>query len=72
MAVLSAKDVQPRAQDALTACPIYALREVRVDQAGDTLQLRGLVSSFYHKQLAQEVVRAVAEGVELVNSINVR
>lgn len=72
MAEFVAKDVQPRAQDALAASPIYALRELRVEQAGDTLLIRGLVSSFYHKQLAQEVVRAVAEGVEVVNSIHVR
>ena len=66
-----AKEVQPRAQKALAASPIYALRELRVDQTGDTLLISGLVSSFYHKQLAQEVVRAVAEGIEVVNSIHV-
>ena len=71
MATITAKDIQPRAQDALTASPICALRELRVDQTGDTLMISGLVSSFYHKQLAQEVVRAVAEGVEVVNTIHV-
>jgi hypothetical protein len=71
MAETFAKDIQPRAQRALTASPIYALRELRVDQTGDTLLISGLVSSFYHKQLAQEVVRAVSEGVEVVNSIRV-
>ena len=35
--------------------------------------LRGSVSSFYHKQMAQEVVRAVAgREVDVVNSIDVR
>ena len=71
MAETLAKDVQPRAQRALTASPIYALRELRVEQTGDTLLISGLVSSYYHKQLAQEVVRAVAEGIEVVNSIHV-
>ncbi len=71
MAETLAKDVQPRAQRALTASPIYALRELRVEQTGDVLMISGLVSSFYHKQLAQEVVRAVAEGIEVVNSIHV-
>ena len=66
-----AKEVQPRAQRALTSSPIYALRELRVEQTGDALLISGLVSSFYHKQLAQEVVRAVAEGIEVVNSIHV-
>ena len=39
---------------------------------GETLVLVGQVSSFYHKQLAQEIVRQHAEGVEVVNSIHVR
>ena len=72
MAECSAKDVQPRAQRALTASPIFALREVRVEQKNDALLISGLVSSFYHKQLAQEVVRAVAEGIAVVNSIHVQ
>jgi hypothetical protein len=72
MSVLTAKDIQTRAQNALHASPFYALRELQVEREGDTLLLRGLVSSFYHKQLAQEVVRHAAEGVEVVNSIDVR
>ena len=72
MAVISAKDGQPRAQSALAASPVYALRELQVEQQGETLLIRGLVTSFYHKQLAQEVVRHAAEGVEVVNSIHVR
>jgi hypothetical protein len=72
MSVVTAKDVQPRAQKALSGSPFYALRELQVEQDGDTLLIRGLVSSFYHKQLAQEVVRHAAEGVEVVNSIDVR
>jgi hypothetical protein len=71
MSIVTAKEVQPRAQQALQASPVYALREVQVEQHGDTLKLRGRVSSFYHKQLAQEVVRHAAEGVEVVNSIDV-
>ena len=69
--LVKVEDVQPRAQVALCASPIYALRELRVEQTGDALLISGLVSSFYHKQLAQEVVRAVAEGVEVINSIHV-
>jgi uncharacterized NAD-dependent epimerase/dehydratase family protein len=44
---------------------------LRVEQTGEALVLSGLVSSYYHKQLAQEVVRAVAEGLEVINSIHV-
>ena len=45
---------------------------LQVEHDGETLLMRGLVSSFYHKQLAQEVVRHAVEGVEVVNSIHVR
>ena len=72
MPVSTAKDVQARAQQVLAASPVYALRELDVEQDGDTLQIRGTVSSFYHKQLAQEVIRRAVEGVEVVNSICVR
>jgi hypothetical protein len=71
MPVLTAKDVQPCAQRALAACPVFALRDLQVEECGDTLVIRGLVASFYHKQLAQEVVRQAAEGVEVLNSIEV-
>jgi hypothetical protein len=72
MGVLTSKDIQKRAQKALRSSPFYALRELRVEQDGDSLLIRGFVCSFYHKQLAQEVVRHAAEGVEVVNSIDVR
>ena len=72
MPTLTAKDLEARAKKALAASPVFALRDLQVEQDGDTLLIRGMVSSFYHKQLAQEVVRHAAEGVEVVNSIHVR
>jgi hypothetical protein len=71
MPVLTAKDVQAKAQRALSESAVYALREVVIRSEGDTLVLVGQVSSFYHKQLAQELVRQHAEGVEVVNTIHV-
>ena len=71
MAEISAQDVGPRAQEALTASPVFALRDLRVEQRGERLLISGSVSSFYHKQLAQEVVRTVAGKCEVVNSIRV-
>ncbi len=71
MGVLTTKDVRQRAQKALEASPFYALRELQVEQDGGTLLICGRVTSFYHKQLAQEVVRTAAKGVEVVNSIDV-
>jgi hypothetical protein len=72
MPLVTATDAQTRAQLALSASPIYALRDLQVEHDGEMLLLRGIVSSFYHKQLAQEVVRHAVEGVEVVNSIHVR
>jgi hypothetical protein len=72
MGDVSAKDVQPRAQTALATSPIHELRELRIEQQNGALVIRGSVSSFYHKQLAQEVVRAVCREIELVNSVSVR
>jgi hypothetical protein len=72
MSERSAQDVRPLAQSALSGSPIFALRDLVVEQSEGTLLIRGSVTSFYHKQLAQEVVRAVANGVEVVNSICVR
>ncbi|HEX3997340.1 MAG TPA: BON domain-containing protein [Pirellulales bacterium] len=64
-----ASDLRTAAQAALTDGPIAALRGVRVEQAGNSLLLSGMVTSFYHKQLAQEQVRLAVGDVEIVNSI---
>ena len=73
MAESSAKEIQPRAQMALAGSPICELRELRVEPEGHGLVISGVVSSFYHKQLAQEAVRAICHGieVELINAIRV-
>ena len=72
MPITSPNDVQPRAQAALTSSPFYDLRDLQVEQHGEALLISGSVSSFYHKQLAQEVVRSVCKGIEVVNSIQVQ
>ena len=71
MAGQMTKDVRKRAQTALLRSPIYALRNLLVEQTTSALVISGRVSSFYHKQLAQEVVRAVADGIEVINSVDV-
>jgi osmotically-inducible protein OsmY len=76
MGQVSHRDVRPRAQSALSKSPIFELRELRVEQRNGVLVLSGIVSSFYHKQLAQEVVRNVCRQyqqaeTELINSIEV-
>jgi len=62
------------AQAALQASPFYDLRELTVSELDERrMALRGMVSSFYHKQLAQEVVLTLAKehGYRVVNSIEV-
>ena len=69
--LLNGVDVEIRAQVALATNSIFALRELRVERDGEVLIISGRVASFYYKQLAQEVVRAVARGVTVENSIDV-
>jgi hypothetical protein len=75
MSVSTARDVQAKAQLALSSSPVYALRELVVEHDGQTLVLNGVVTSFYHKQLAQEIVRQALEHDEVeadvVNEIKV-
>ena len=59
------------ARQALSDSPIYDLRDITVEESGDDLLLVGRVESFYHKQLAQELVRHLVGGIRLVNSIDV-
>lgn len=60
-----------RAQSALSASPIYELRFLRVETHNGGLVISGSVRSFYYKQLAQELVRSVANGTSVTNSIDV-
>jgi hypothetical protein len=71
MTVMSVEEVQPRAQAALANSPFYELRELQVEWRDDALLLSGRVSSFYHKQLAQEVVRSVCRDTDVINSVHV-
>ena len=66
-----ASEVVERAQRALKSSPIFALRELRVECEGEVLWIHGRVSSFYHKQLAQEAIRSLSSGWQVVNSIDV-
>jgi hypothetical protein len=71
MTAIAVDELQPRAQAALASSPFYELRELQVEWRDDALQLSGCVSSFYHKQIAQEVVRSVCRDTMVVNSIRV-
>jgi osmotically-inducible protein OsmY len=60
-----------QAQAVLSRSRIFDLRQLDVDHERDCVVLRGSVNSFYHKQLAQELVKAALDGVEVVNDIRV-
>ena len=68
----STSEVVRRAQMALSASPIYDLRELLVEKVGDALELSGYVESWHHKQMAQELVRAVAGRKSVINIVEVR
>ena len=60
----------PLAQ-AMRQSPIPALRKLAVEETDSAVVITGSVSSYYLKQLAQEVVLAAAGAVDLVNSVRV-
>jgi hypothetical protein len=71
MSVTSINTMRPRAQAALRSSPVYELRDLQVEPCDGALKVSGCVSSFYHKQLAQEAVRSVCKGIEVINTIRV-
>ncbi|QDT36397.1 BON domain-containing protein [Stratiformator vulcanicus] len=58
-------------QSTLERNPHLARRRLRVDQTDDRLVLSGNVDSFYHKQVAQESIRAASGGLRIVNDLTV-
>jgi len=64
-------DVASQAKAVLARSRIFDLRRLEVDQDGDCVVLRGRVDSFYHKQLAQELVRTALDGADVINAIRV-
>ncbi|NLF70547.1 MAG: BON domain-containing protein [Candidatus Anammoximicrobium sp.] len=59
------------ARAALRDSPVFALRNLDVSTAGGRLVISGTVNCFYHKQLAQEIVRSVVDGVRVTNAVSV-
>jgi hypothetical protein len=63
--------IATRAKAVLKRSRIFDLRALVVEQEDDCVVLRGSVDSFYHKQLAQELLKTEMEGVEVINEIRV-
>jgi len=48
------------------------LKEIQIGLEGNTVTLRGTVSTFYRKQVAQEAIRRHASGLRIVNQLKVK
>ena len=64
-------DIVEQARIALARSRIYVLRQIHVLPDGEAIVLQGHVDSYYHKQLAQELVRMAVDGTEVINDISV-
>jgi hypothetical protein len=71
MAEMLFTDIVEQARAQLKSSRIYVLRQLQVLPDGDAIVLRGNVDSYYHKQLAQELVRMTVDGAEVINDISV-
>ncbi|MGO8752192.1 MAG: BON domain-containing protein [Thermoguttaceae bacterium] len=59
------------ARERLRGSPYGSLRTVSCECKDGVLFLRGRLSSFYHKQLAQEVVARIVGVTQVINEIEV-
>jgi osmotically-inducible protein OsmY len=64
-------DAVAHVKEALERSAIADIRHLEVESDGERVLLSGIVGSFYHKQLAQELARYSVQGVEVANAISV-
>ncbi len=69
--MISTTHVANQAVHALQKSSHPALRTLRVEGMEGNLIITGKVSSYYLKQLAQETIMSVREGMQLVNKVDV-
>jgi len=69
--MISTIQVATQATHALRKSSHPALRRLSVQGADGNLIISGKVSSYYLKQLAQETIMSVREGMQLVNKVDV-
>lgn len=60
-----------RAEEALRKSLIRDIRHLIVEGTVEGVVIHGMVKSFHHKQLAQEIVRIEIGDVELINRLQV-
>ncbi|HZL88542.1 MAG TPA: BON domain-containing protein [Pirellulaceae bacterium] len=61
------KTLSERVDSAITTSPYLTGRQLRFETDGGRVILRGVVQTYFQKQMAQEVVRRV-EGVERIDN----
>ncbi len=66
------EELTQKAREALRESPVAALRNLDVEAAAGRVIISGIVNCFYHKQLAQEVVRSVLGGIRVINAVVVQ
>jgi hypothetical protein len=59
------------AESTLAQSPVPSLRTLRVTESATEVVITGSVSTYYHKQLAQEAVRPLLGGRQLRNRVTV-
>ena len=59
------------AMGCLQASPYHVLRRISCDCKDGVLTLKGNLSSFYEKQIAQETVSSIEGTIQVVNQIEV-
>lgn len=64
-------DITETARACLCNSPYASLRTLSCDVENGVLLLRGRLSSFHYKQMAQETVRSLAGVSQVVNEIEV-
>jgi osmotically-inducible protein OsmY len=57
--------------EALNQSPHFSRRQVRFETREGAVVLRGTVSSYYHKQMAQEILRRVDGVLRIENRLEV-
>lgn len=64
-------DYERLAELALASSGFRAVREIKVVQVDESLVMTGVVSTFFQKQIAQELVRGIAGSLRVVNDVEV-
>ena len=67
--MLTTSSALSQADEALRSSPIPALRKLRVEETEEAIILSGSVSTYYHKQLAQETLMPLRGSRALHNRV---